>query len=281
MVTDDDRVHLPEEDFRRERALLSPELFADPGTGSDLPATDLVSKGAWTGLIDLPTDVLLRTTSHEGSSVDVLHRLTSTWIDLVFRIDESSAPYMAEASLLAHEEFDALAFIALHGYNRQALGCLRNALEVLTVGAGLAVKQDPALFRRWRNGDEVKFGNARDWLTASPEGRRLDALAAPGAVFDRAVAGAWLVRLYERVCGYAHSRAGVNNIDFWESNGPVHVWGVLDRIIAETRETMALGMVLLHFGWPGFTMTPQAQDLINHPDPSWTDVAPAVKAFLR
>jgi len=73
----------------------------------------------------------------------------------------------------------------------------------------------------------------------------------------------------------------VNNIDFWESNGPVHVWGVLDRIMAETRETMALGTVLLHFGWPGFTMTPQAQDLINHPDPSWADVAPAVQAFLR
>ena len=100
----------------------------------------------------------------------------------------------------------------------------------------------------------MKFGKARDWHTASPEGRRLDALAAPGAVFDRAVAGAWLVRLYERVCGYAHSRAGVNNIDFWESNGPVHVWGVLDRIIAETRETMAFGMVLLHFGWSGFTV---------------------------
>ena len=44
---------------------------------------------------------------------------------------------------------------------------------------------------------------------------------------------------------------------------------------------MALGMVLLHFGWPGFTMTPQAHDLINHPDPSWADVAPAVQTFLR
>jgi hypothetical protein len=60
VVADDDRVHLPDDDFRRERALFSPELFADPGTGGDLPPTDLVSKEAWTGLIDLPTDVLLR-----------------------------------------------------------------------------------------------------------------------------------------------------------------------------------------------------------------------------
>ncbi len=105
------------------------------------------------------------------------------------------------------------------------------------MGAGLAVKQDTSLLLRWSNGDEVKFGNARDWLTASPEGKTLDALAAPGAVFDRAAAGAWLVWLYERVCGYAHSRAGVNDIDFWESNSHVHVWGVLDRIIAETRDS--------------------------------------------
>ena len=280
MVTDDDRVHLPDDDFRRERALFSPELFADPDTGGDLPPTDLVSKKAWTGLIDLPTDVLLRTTSHEGSSVDALHQLTSMWVDLVYRIVESSSPYMSTASLLALEEFDALAFIALHGYYRQALGCLRNALEVLTVGGGLAVTQNSALFTRWRASEEVKFGNARDWLSASAEGRRLDALAAPGAVFDRTVSGTWLVRLHKRLCGYAHSRAGTNNMDFWESNGPVHVWGVLDRTIAETRETMALGMVLLHLGWPGFTMTSKARDLLAHPDSSWSDMASAVQAFL-
>lgn len=273
-------MHLPNHDFRRERALLSPELFADSGTGGDLPPTDLVSKEAWTGLIDLPTDVLLRTTSHEGSSVDALHQLTSMWIDLVYRMEESSAPYMSAASLLALEEFDALAFITLHGYYRQALGCLRNALEVLTVGAGLAVTQNWALFARWRTGEEVKFGNARDWLSASADGRRLDALAAPGAVFDRTVSEAWLVRRHKRLSGYAHSRAGTNNMDFWESNGPVHVWGVLDQAIAETRETMTLGMVLLHLGWPDFTMTPKARDLVDHPDASWSDMAPAVQEFL-
>ena len=177
-MTTDDRVHLPEDDFRRERALLAPHLFADPGTGHDLPPTEIVSLDAWTGLVDLPTDVLLRTTSHEGSSVDALHSLTTTWTFLT-PMEETTAPYVFESALLANDEFDALAFITLNGYYRQALGCLRNALEVLTIGAGLAIKQDPALFARWRNGEEVKFGNARDWLAASPEGTRLDGLAAP------------------------------------------------------------------------------------------------------
>ena len=127
----------------------------------------------------------------------------------------------------------------------------------------------------------MKFGNARDWLAASPEGTRLDGLVAPTAVFDREVSGAWLPRLHKRLCGYAHSRAGMNNIDFWESNGPVHVWGLLDRIIAETKETMVLGMVLLRLGWPDFTLNPEAQDVISHPDQSWSDMATAVQEFLK
>jgi hypothetical protein len=267
------------EDFRRERALFSSELFADPGTGHNLPATDLVSQDAWTGMIDLPTDVLLRTTFHEGSAVDALWRLGSMWIFLT-PVEENEAPYVSEAALLAHEEFDALAFIALHGYYRQALGCLRNALEVLTIGAGLAVTGNSELFTRWRNGHDVPFGNARDMLADSAEGQRFDALAAPAAIFSRAVPDAWLGRLHRRLCGYAHSGAGTNNMDFWESNGPVHVWGVLDRIIAETRETMVLGMVLLRLGWPGFTVTPEARDAITTVDASWEDVAPAVQALL-
>lgn len=279
-MNDEDRIQLPPDDFRRERALLSPELFADPGDGHDLPPTDLVSKDAWTGLIDLPTDVLLRTTSHEGSSVDVLHKLGSMWIFLT-PMEEHQAPYLFEAALLAHEEFDALAFIVLHGYYRQALGCLRNALEVLTVGAGLAVTNNAGLFTKWRNGHEVKFGNARDMLKNSAEGQRLDTVAAPGAIFDsKAVPNAWLDRLHARLCGHAHSRAGTNNIDFWESNGPVHVWGVLDRIIAEARETMVLGMILLRMGWPGFTMTPEARETAANADPSWQDMSSIVQAYL-
>ena len=151
---------------------------------------------------------------------------------------------------------------------------------MLTIGVGLAIKQDPALFTRWRNGEEVKFG-ARDWLAARPERTRLDGLVAPTAVFNREVSRAWLPRLHKRLSRYAHSRGGMNNLDFWESNGPFHVWGLLDRIIAETKETMVLGMILLRLGWPDFTFNLEAQDVISHPDQSWFDVAPAVQEFLK
>jgi hypothetical protein len=199
-------------------------------------------------------------------------------------MEEYEAPYLFEAALLAGEEFDALALIALHRYYRQALGCLRNALEVLTVGTGLAVTDDATLFARWRDGYEVKFGNARNMLRDSTEGRRVDLLAAPAAIFQsasaRLMARPACQWLHGRLCGYAHSRAGFNNMDFWESNGPVQVWGVLDRIIAETRESMVLGMVLLSLGWPGFAMTPEAREAVANVSASWQDMAPVVNVLL-
>src|SRR5204863_45881 len=107
----------------------------------------------------------------------------------------------------------------------------------------------------WRNGKAVPFGNACDWLAASTVGQQLDRSAAPAAIFRRKDPTAWITRLYERLYAYAHSRAGYNNIDFWESNGPIHVWGVLDRLVYEVREVMALGLVLLRIGWTDMEIT--------------------------
>jgi hypothetical protein len=215
-VRDEDAIDLPDDDFRRLRRLLAPHVFADAGTGIDLPPTELVNSSSWDGLMDLPTDVALRGSSHEGRTVDALHHLTHVWT-FQLPMQPSEAPFMSDAALLTGEEFDALAFIAIHGYYRQALGCLRNALEVLTVAAGLAVTGNSGLLQRWRAGHEVPFGHARDWLAASGRGRAVDAVAAPEPVF--AGRTGQLTNLYARLCGCAHSRAGTNNMDFWDSNG--------------------------------------------------------------
>jgi hypothetical protein len=39
----------------------------------------MVSQDRWEGVIDLPTDVLRRTTSHEGRTFDELAELSSLW----------------------------------------------------------------------------------------------------------------------------------------------------------------------------------------------------------
>ncbi len=243
-MREEDAVDLPSDDFRRLRRYLAPWVFAD---GNDLDRwpdpSDPVRKESWDSIMDLATDVAIRSTSYEGTLVARLEELQSDWI---FSWPEpNEAPFMNEPALLAGEEFDALVFNAVHGYYRQAIGCLRNALEILTVAAGLALTNNQALFRKWReDGQEIGYGQARAWLRDSPEGKRVDADAAPDSIFGNDDAS-WSMRRYTTLCAYAHSRAGSNNADFWESNGPVFRPKALRVVEAEFRETLGLSYLLV------------------------------------
>ena len=120
-MNDDDAIDLPEDDFRRIRRYLAPSCFALTDYEDDdyPPPSDLISREAWDGIVDVATDVSLWTSSHTGSVIDRLHGIHSDWI---FSWPEvGDAPFIEEAALLAGEEFDALVFNALHGWYRQAL----------------------------------------------------------------------------------------------------------------------------------------------------------------
>ena len=58
----------------------------------------MVSQDRWEGVIDLPTDVLLRTTSHEGRTFDELAELSSLWTFMT-PMEEHLALYLFEAAL--------------------------------------------------------------------------------------------------------------------------------------------------------------------------------------
>lgn len=149
IVKDEDGIDLQDSDFRRLRRYLAPHLFAWPDEDEPdtypLP-TDLVPEEKWDHLMTLPTDVALKSSSYEGSAISRLATLDSDWIFSWPQPGE--AHFMEEVSLLAGEEFNALVFNALHGYYRQAIGCLRNALETLMVAAGFAVTGNQELFNR-------------------------------------------------------------------------------------------------------------------------------------
>jgi len=218
-VKDEDGVDLAADDFRRVRRYLAPWLFADGEEGTTYPPPDdLMPEEPWDSVMVLPTDVALKTSSYAGATAARLTALCTDWV-LSWPAPEQAA-FMDEVCLLAGEEFDALAFNALHGYYRQAIGCLRNALETMTIAAGLAVTNNSTLFRQWRSGQEISFGQARSWLRDSAEGAKVDRAVAPESVFGNA-ASSWMKDRYARLCAYAHSQAGYNNADFWESNGPV------------------------------------------------------------
>jgi hypothetical protein len=64
----EDRRPRDAEDFRRERSYLADHCFAVVSPGRD-SRDDVVGEEAWESLMDIPTDVLLRTTESLGSLV--------------------------------------------------------------------------------------------------------------------------------------------------------------------------------------------------------------------
>jgi hypothetical protein len=62
-------------DFRAHRYVLEPDDFALTDDKPDSPPIDIVSEEVWRGINDLPGDVAITTTSHQGSRVEVLYEL--------------------------------------------------------------------------------------------------------------------------------------------------------------------------------------------------------------
>jgi hypothetical protein len=264
VTADEDRLELAQDDFRRGRSMLAPSAFAF-SEGEDPPISDLVRKDVWDHLVHLPDDVAIRTTNWFGSKVVHAHEVSSQWL-FATPISPVGEPFAPEPSILASEEFDALQFNALHGYYRQALGCLRNALETMTHAAALAATGREAEFRQWRAGDlELRFGVSREAIQGSEVGQRITRRLGGGPVFGDLRSGGWIAILYRRLCAYAHSQAGYNNADFWESNGPVYVPRTYVLILDELRETIAVCYVLLRICWPEFNPPGNLSLLLDEP----------------
>jgi hypothetical protein len=274
-VTDEaDLLPLPEGDFRCVRSYLAPHVFAswrvaDPGEPDVLPfPTDAISKEDWDGFMTLPTDVVLKTTSYQGSWAGRVHQIASDWT-WASPMDPESAPFMHGPSITALEEFDAVVFNAVHEYFRQALGCLRNVLETMTAAAAMAVTNNITKFDAWQNGaDEIPMREARPLLRDSSEGRRMDVAVAPGSIFGNDSTH-WIKRRYAELCAYTHGAPGKNNVDFWQSNGPIFVPEALPIVEAELRETLALSYLLLKIGWSNYTPTDAVRSLLSGPATGW------------
>jgi hypothetical protein len=191
-------------------------------------------------------------------------------------------PYAPEPAFLAAEEFEALDYVALHGYYRQALGCLRNALETMTHAAAFAATQRLDDFREWRDGSlELRFRISRQAIFDSQVGQRIEGRLPEGSVFGDLRRGGWIATLYRRLCAYAHSQAGFN-ADFWESNGPVYRPHAYNLVIDELRETVTVCYVLLRVCWPGFKLPTDLASLLDRPAMSnWPEFAGGVGSCVH
>ena len=248
------------DDFRAVRIVLEDEDFALVEEGPEGPPTDLIEQEVWNGIVTLPDDVAVRTSSHCGQLLRVLSQHWTVW---VFAMDSVEGP-IGEAMLDAADEFRAATFNVLHGYYRQACGCLRNALEVITTAAASQVSGRADVLGKWQQG-ELGFGSACDVLQSAPS---LDSLRKglakdPGdSMFDqktKASSGGWARRLYSTLSGFEHSSPTCRNGDMWQSNGPVFAPRAFRETASVFIEVSSLCFLLVKAAFPPFSFPDEAR----------------------
>jgi hypothetical protein len=276
MSRPEDQRPLPDGDFRAIRAYLADDVFASVPGGGAVP-NDPLGQSEWEHLMDLPTDVLLRTTDYLGMMIDDVVTQRSAWT-AAMPDDPSQVPFMFDAALDAGDEFQAAPFIASHGYYRQATAALRNALEVMAHAARFAVRNDQRGYQGWRAGsDEPKFGNSVDLLgqdkvLAAAEQN----IGAPG-LFGRKPDGV-LRTLYADLCRYAHSKPGYSNADIWQSNGPVFIGRAFTQFWQDFCDTVAVSYVLFKIGYPALILPRVVRSIYGAAGPAWHGLAESVEA---
>jgi hypothetical protein len=247
---------LPLEDFRAVRIVLEDDDFAIVPEDPDRPPTDLIDCDTWNSIVTLPDDVSVRTSNDYGRLLQGMDRCWDGFIDsLSMRRDPIEA-----AILDAADEFHGATYNSLHGFYRQAFGCLRNALETVVIATYCQVTGQRSLFRERESGkSKIEFGRACDGLITAP---RLAVFRTRlrkelgDSIFDQRKGGndkgGWARRLFSDLSEYEHSRPKFRNADMWESNGPVFSSTAFTRLAASFFETAALCFLMVKMGRPRF-----------------------------
>jgi hypothetical protein len=251
---------LPLKDFRAIRIVLEADDFVF-SSGNEPQPSDLIDKETWHGIADLPDDVAIRTSNHHGDLLKILYDLWGAWIEAV---GENQDP-LYDTILDAADEFQAATFNALHGYYRQAIGCLRNALEQITIGTYCQACRRMTDFAQWKAGQsKMTFGQACDRLAGAAPLQQLNAhlqTTLNDSIFNQktqAYKGGWARRLYAELSDYAHTRPGFTSFDMWASNGPIYAQEAFVSFEEMYLQTSALGLLLVKLGRSDFFLPQDA-----------------------
>ena len=255
--------NLDPDDFRAVRRVLEPSDFALSDDNPDSPPTDLIDEPAWRGIMDLPGDVAIRTTSLQGSRVSVLHELLCAWTE-AFPGDG----IVARAMLDGFDSLQAAVFNLVHGFYKEAIFALRSALEILTFATVVELAKDTKSWESWLVGDEFSFKRQCDRAQGLPplDGLERRVRTTTGtAIFvsqDGNGRNAWARNLYRRLSEYAHARGNAANAELWESNGPIYSARGFALAYHFFLETYALCLILAKVANPGLLPTKAARNVL-------------------
>jgi hypothetical protein len=253
-------------DFRAIRIVLEPDDFAVSDGKPDGP-TDLIEKDTWHGIVDLPDDVSIRTSNHQGTILKELSALQSTWTTHAIGDEQD---LLFEVLLYTIDELDAALFNALHGYYRQAIGCLRNMVELVLLGTHCQMAQDTAIFEQWQAGQyENSFGGTCTLLLQHAPVQALNAFLRSivnDTIINRRNApqsGGWARRLYAELCEYSHSRPNATNVGLWRSNGPIYVPRAFMITASLYAETLAFCYLLIKLAHPSLLLPKEVAEQLE------------------
>ncbi len=248
---------LETDDFRVVRIVLEPDDFAVSSSKPDVP-TDPIDAETWHGIVDLPDDVSIRTSNHQGAILKELYVLQSTWTHHAIGDEQNM---LFEVLLYSIDELDAALFNALHGFYRQSIGCLRNLIELVMLGVYCQLAQDVACYVQWQAGQhENSFGECCTRLlklVPVEELNRFLRSAVGDTLLDRKntpQSGGWARRLYAELCEYSHSRPNATNVGLWHSNGPIYVPKAFMITASLYVETLAFCYLLIKIARPSLTL---------------------------
>jgi hypothetical protein len=279
---------VPKEDFRSTRWVLDPDDFALSSGKPDPPPSDLVAKDVWSGIIDLPTDVSIRTSDHHGSLLAMDHRLWESCIDMLDQLKQKTPLF--SAVLDAADEFQACTFNALHGFCRPAIGCLRSVLDLTLTGLCCELaptRPEVQAYLADPQATEIPLGAACDLIAQLQNVKDLEAhleAATSDTLFqqkNQKPGEGWVRRLYGILSKYSHSRAGRTSGDMWQSNGPVFVSPAFRRTTLISIEVAAVMCLLIKIGRPSFSLPAAMQsDVFQNSDVKAPQVAEAAYRFV-
>jgi len=234
---------LPTTDFRAVRHKLEPHEFAI-SEGQDAPASDLVDKKDWAGMMHLPEDVSIRISDHNGSRLHLMYALWGDWVTAIGNPDDIDEIY--SFMLDAADCFQCANFNFLHGYFRATLAELRTALELTMIGTYGSNNPSNADYLAWKaSKSDLGFTRCRRRLFGSLRKEQAKWIFEEGQVFTAA---------YQRLCSYTHSRPEASDTALWQSNGPVYNNEAIWLTFTTTISVYAMCYLLVRLARPNFRL---------------------------
>jgi len=263
--------------FRERRAYLADHCFASVGGSSSEGPADLIEQTPWEHLMDLATDVVLRTTDDLGLQIRDMQQQARDWL-AALPPDPEKAPFAYDPYLDAHDEFEAVIFIAAHGWYRQGAACLRNALEGMVHATRYSLRGDAARYQNWRSaqGPPPKLGNSVELIQAAPTCAAIEAQLGNQGLFGSTGV---LRALYSEVSGSTHSQSGYTNADIWRSNGPVFIPRAFTQLWSLFIDVILVCWILIKIMEPSVVHPSDLSELSKSAGKSWHGLAPAVVAM--